>query len=339
MIPAYIRKMTISSLAGLLLIPAVSAWGISYRYDTLNRLVSVSYDNGMSIDYSYDASGNILRIERAGAGADLTAPTVTDFTLPASSGALTIDVTSFAATDNLGVTGYCIAATDSSSGCSWSASAPASYSFPQGTANGNRTLYAFAKDAAGNVSPSRPAALSLNLPRLSVTIATVKSGSGSVNSAPSGIACVSGDTRGCSVTFNAGTDVTLIPLGADSIFLGWSGACTNSSGNCLVTMNASKSATATFSSDAAKALIEGSTTPYYSIGTVLDAVTAAGQTVRARNLPFTENVIKTNNLPTRLVGGYTDTALKTRSSTSFTTVDGSVRLRRGTLRVDHLKIK
>jgi YD repeat-containing protein len=32
--------------------------GASYTYDTLGRLIQVTYDNGTTITYTYDAAGN-----------------------------------------------------------------------------------------------------------------------------------------------------------------------------------------------------------------------------------------------------------------------------------------
>ncbi|MCE5265679.1 MAG: hypothetical protein LLG97_19395 [Deltaproteobacteria bacterium] len=82
---------------------------------------------------------------------DATAPVVTAFTIPATATSLTVPITTFTATDAVGVTGYCLAETNDSAGCSWEGSAPASYTFG---AYGSKTLYAFAKDAADNVSDS-----------------------------------------------------------------------------------------------------------------------------------------------------------------------------------------
>lgn len=81
--------------------------------------------------------------------------------------------------------------------------------------------------------------------RLTVQLA----GTGKVTSAPAGINC--GAT--CVSTFANGTVVTLTAT-ADpgAIFTGWSGACTGS-GTCSVTMNGSKSVTATFAFDGANA--------------------------------------------------------------------------------------
>jgi hypothetical protein len=91
-----------------------------------------------------------------GAGeSDTTAPTITAFTMPATASSLTVNVSSFTATDEVGVTGYCINESASAptagscSGSGWAASAQTSYTF--GSA-GSKTLYAWAKDAAGNVS-------------------------------------------------------------------------------------------------------------------------------------------------------------------------------------------
>ena len=72
-------------LAGLLTVPvAADAVNATYRYDNLNRLVGVTYDNGMSIGYSYDATGNITRIARGTGGVDVIPPVVTAFGLPAA---------------------------------------------------------------------------------------------------------------------------------------------------------------------------------------------------------------------------------------------------------------
>ena len=76
--------------------------------------------------------------------------------------------------------------------------------------------------------------------QLSATIV----GSGSVNSNPAGLACTVGS---CSGSFVQGETVTLMPSAAAGYaFSGWSGACSNSSGNCLVEMTGAKSVTATF---------------------------------------------------------------------------------------------
>ncbi len=86
--------------------------------------------------------------------ADIVAPTVDSFTLPATSTSLTVAVTTFTASDNSAVTGYIItesAVAPLAGSGGWSGTAPATYTV---AADGSYTLYAWAKDAAGNVSTS-----------------------------------------------------------------------------------------------------------------------------------------------------------------------------------------
>ena len=121
--------------------------------------------------FAKDAAGNVSSSAIAGTTitlpvlTDTTAPTVTTFTLPATSTSLSVAISSFTASDIVGVTGYCLAATNSSSACSWSATAPSSYTF---TTAGSKTLFAFAKDAAGNVSNSASASTMITLPTVVV---------------------------------------------------------------------------------------------------------------------------------------------------------------------------
>ncbi len=96
-------------------------------------------------------------------GGDTTPPTVTAFAVPATASTLSVPITTFAATDNVGVTGYLVneSATAPSAGATgWTASAPTSYTFASA---GSKTLYAWAKDAAGNVSASRSAPVTITL--------------------------------------------------------------------------------------------------------------------------------------------------------------------------------
>ncbi|HLP86875.1 MAG TPA: LamG-like jellyroll fold domain-containing protein, partial [Candidatus Paceibacterota bacterium] len=85
---------------------------------------------------------------------DSTNPTVTAFTIPSTSSSLTVPVSTFTATDNTGVTGYALtesSSTPSATTGPWYSSAPSSYTF---VSSGTKTLYAWARDAAGNVSSS-----------------------------------------------------------------------------------------------------------------------------------------------------------------------------------------
>ncbi len=88
---------------------------------------------------------------------DATAPVITAFSLPATSNSLTVSITSFTATDNVGVTGYMLTESNVSptaGAAGWSATAPTYYTFAVADIS---TLYAWAKDAAGNVSTASSA--------------------------------------------------------------------------------------------------------------------------------------------------------------------------------------
>ena len=75
-----------------------------------------------------------------------------------------------------------------------------------------------------------------------LSVGTAGNGSGVVTSSPAGISCGSI----CSHTYPSGATVilTAAPV-SDSIFVGWSGACTGA-GTCTVTMNLARSTVATF---------------------------------------------------------------------------------------------
>jgi hypothetical protein len=74
------------------------------------------------------------------------------------------------------------------------------------------------------------------------TLTVGKSGTGTVSSSPAGINC--GPT--CSGSYAGGTSVTLTATaGTNYSFIGWSGACSGT-GSCVVTMDAAKSVTGTF---------------------------------------------------------------------------------------------
>jgi type II secretory pathway pseudopilin PulG len=81
------------------------------------------------------------------------------------------------------------------------------------------------------------------VPAFALSVTVAGGGSGTVTSSPGGIACP-GD---CSETYASGTTVTLTAqAGANSLFTGWSGACSGSSPTCQVSMTSAQSVTATF---------------------------------------------------------------------------------------------
>ena len=124
--------------------------------------------NGTSYSYrvrATDAAGNLSPYSNTSTAAtpDTAPPTVTAFTIPATATSLTVPISSLSATDNVAVTGYLVnesAATPPATAAGWSATVPASYTFATA---GSKTLYAWAKDAANNVSASRSATVTITL--------------------------------------------------------------------------------------------------------------------------------------------------------------------------------
>ncbi len=93
---------------------------------------------------------------------DTIAPNIEVFAIPSNSKTLTVAITALSATDNIGVTGYLLtetAAKPSVTAAGWTSAKPASYLFQSA---GTKTLYAWAKDAAGNVSTSRSATVNVS---------------------------------------------------------------------------------------------------------------------------------------------------------------------------------
>ena len=125
--------------------------------------------------WAKDAAGNVSAGKSASVTItlpDSTAPVVGAFTLPTTATSLTVPVSSFTATDNVAVTGYLIttSATAPSAGAvGWSASIPATATAP---AAGSVTFYAWAKDAAGNVSNPMSATVIITLDTAAPTVDT-----------------------------------------------------------------------------------------------------------------------------------------------------------------------
>lgn len=111
--------------------------------------------------FAKDSAGNVSTSALATTTIlDAAPPSVISFVIPATANNLTVGITTFTATDAVGVTGYCLSETNSSNSCTWSGTKPINYSFPT---DGNKNLYAFAKDATGNISASVYATVSIDI--------------------------------------------------------------------------------------------------------------------------------------------------------------------------------
>jgi len=95
---------------------------------------------------------------------DAIAPVISSFSMPATSTALVVPISGFSATDRVGIAGYCVTEASSSGACSWSATPAASYDFTGYQPYRPHTVYAFARDAAGNVSQAASATVAIAIP-------------------------------------------------------------------------------------------------------------------------------------------------------------------------------
>lgn len=178
------------------------------------------------------------------ASGDVTAPAVSAFTLPATSDSLTVSISSFTCTDAVGVTGYCATTANSSSGCVWSGTAPATLTFDT---EGEKTGYGWCKDAADNISSAVSDTVTIDTTAIyRATISTNGTGTGTVTSDVGSISC--GDV--CFDDYDDSTVVTLTASADDgSVFAGWSGSGCSGTSTCQITMSEARSVIATFNKD------------------------------------------------------------------------------------------
>ena len=137
--------------------------------------------------WAKDTSGNISALygSPASVDVDVDIPVVTDFSVPSSSTSLDIPITTFTASDNIGVADYLV--TESSTpplagDTGWTASAPTTYTV---NSSGSYTLYPWTKDAAGNVSAAygSPATVTACVPGPITVTSNNDSGAGTLRQA------------------------------------------------------------------------------------------------------------------------------------------------------------
>jgi hypothetical protein len=114
--------------------------------------------------WAKDAVGNVSAASTATVTVDMVVPVITSFKVQTPSNSLTVNITDLTATDSNGVTGYLVKNTATpplATAADWSAAAPATYTF---ATPGVKILYAWAKDAAGNVSMVKTAQVAITVP-------------------------------------------------------------------------------------------------------------------------------------------------------------------------------
>jgi len=128
---------------------------------TFNLVVEVTDNSVYPLSASAVISINVKQDENISI-IDQSAPSISTFTIPESSTTLTVPILSFNATDNISVNGYLIkesSATPSIEDIGWNSSKPSSYMV---SGEGTKSIYAWVKDAAGNISQSSFAIITIN---------------------------------------------------------------------------------------------------------------------------------------------------------------------------------
>jgi uncharacterized repeat protein (TIGR02543 family) len=165
--------------------------------------------------------------------------------------------------------------------------------------------------------------------------AAISGSGGTINElSPGGILTCSGSS--CTGIYSYGTNSVLRASTSTGYeFKGWSGACAGT-GDCNLTMTANKSVTATFAE--LQYIVNG--TNYYSLLQNAFDGAVAGDTIQAQAVIFTEPDLvfnKAANTEVKFKGGYDNSFSPVNSG--YTTLDGKLSVRGGTLRVEKLKIK
>ena len=190
---------------------------------------------------------------------------------------------------------------------------------------------------------------SASLPAFSITVISGKqltvnlagAGSGKVDSITSGVTftCTQG---ACPKILPYNTIVTLSATpSSPSLFGGWSGACTNTSGDCQVTLDTDRSVTATFTMPPLK--IPGLSAYYYNTFTAALADTTAmpdnsSVTLYGQATTLTGGFILNRPVNINFAGGF-DAGFLSNTDGKVTVITGGVRIRNGSLKVKNLVIR
>ena len=308
----------------------------SWETFAATRIWDVGTGDGLkSVNIWYkDSQGNVTaQPYSASITLDITPPVVTALALPKGdypanvSRAVSVPVV-FTATDNLHVADYCLTETNNPGVCVWSQGSPGRYAFND---FGPHTLYAFVRDAAGNVSaPATSTVTTVATATLTVSIAGTSGGS--VNG--SGIACSSPPLSGiCAVDYPLNTMVSLAQSTA-GLFTGWSGACAGT-GGCTVKLTGNQIVNATFASSKTARL--ACVTPPREYATLQQAYADApnGCAIQTQAGTLLENLNLDVDKRVTIKGGYNSDFTDVTGASSL---DGVLTIGKGTAIFDNLTI-
>jgi len=203
-----------------------------------------------------------------------------------------------------------------------------------GACSGTATTCTVTMNAAKTVTATFRA-----LPQYNLNVSFSGSGGGSINSITPGATynCALSSSGSCpAASYYGGTILTLRATNdSNSRFGSWTGDCTGT-GDCVLTMSASRNVTATYTTAPNTHIMGGS--DYPTLTTATGAV-GAGGIVQARAINFTENlaVNKPAGTAFTLSGGY-DSLFNSNTGT-YTTLIGKLTIVSGKLIVENIKVK
>ena len=267
---------------------------------------------------------------------DTEPPLITSFTLPSKASNLTVTGVTLAASDNSqAISGFFLSespAKPDAGAIGWTLPAPAQYTFASA---GTKILYAWAKDAAGNVSDYATASVDVSLPVLlaptvgapsksilkpgdSVTFSVGYSGAESVTlNAGSVTLNKTGTANGTAAVAGSGSStrtVTITNITGDGT-LGISIAAGSASASGGSITAAASAASATFTVD--------STAPTLFVAALADSTATSNNTLTVSGSASDLNGIAgvtVNGTPVTLTGGAFNTALTLTAGSNTVTV-------------------
>jgi hypothetical protein len=160
--------------------------------------------DGYFVDTFSKNQVHIYKITSSAPAVDTTAPVVTAFIIPSTYGSTTVPITLFTATDAVGVTHYLVnqtATTPAGDDAGWNATKQTTVTV---AGTGAQTVYAWAKDAAGNISASASDSVTVSTPSFDVSLSV---GTGCVVVPNSTQSVASGSTASFAVTTAVGYEI------------------------------------------------------------------------------------------------------------------------------------
>jgi hypothetical protein len=154
-------------------------------------------------------------------------------------------------------------------------------------------------------------------------------GTGSVTTIPAGIVC---NSNACSADYYLGSTVVISALPGSASSIGpWAGDCSGT-GACSVAMTASRSATANF---LLSNTVQLGADKYGSLSGAY-AVAPAQSVIQTREVTFIEDLTLNRAIPVTIKGGCDSTFA---SCSGYTTINGTLTIRKGSLVAERLRLQ